>query len=155
MVQLTKNFSLEELLVSSTADAHGIANTPTAEHLAHLRDLLAPGLQLIRDFLGVPVVVLSAYRNPQVNKLVGGVPTSDHPRGYAADIRAAGFSAYGLAKRIEAEMQPGGKLCKLVDQLILETSRHVVHVSFSPRLRGQLLTQKQGAGTPFLSGIVA
>lgn len=154
MAQLTKNFRLEEFLVSSTADARGIANTPTAEHEKRLREVTAPGLQIIRDELGVPIIITSAYRNPQVNRMVGGTPTSDHPNAWAADIRAAGYSAYRLAKAIEAMMQPGGKLHGKVDQLILETSRRIVHVSFSPRARSQLLTQERGAGTPFQGGIV-
>jgi len=153
MVQLTKNFRLEEFLVSSTADARGIANTPTPEHEAHIREVLAPGLQVIRDELGVSILIMSAYRNPQVNHLVGGVPNSDHTEAYAADIRAAGLSAFALAKRVEAMMAPGGKLHGKVDQLILETSRSVVHVSFAPRKRAQILTQRGGPGTPFHPGI--
>lgn len=155
MVQLTKNFSLAEFLVSSTADARGIANTPTEEHERRIREVLAPGLQLIRDALGVAILITSAYRNPEVNRLVGGTPTSDHPQAWAADIRAAGFSAFALAKRIEEMMKPGGVLHGKVDQLILETSRRIVHVSFAPRRRGHKLTQRGGPGTPFEAGIVA
>lgn len=155
MGDLTKNFSLAEFLVSSTADARGIANTPTDEHLRRIHEVLAPGLQEIRDELGVSVLITSAYRNPVVNRLVGGVANSAHPQAYAGDIRAAGLSSYALAKRIEAMMRPGGRLHGKVDQLILETSRRVVHVSFAPRRRGQLLTQRGGAGTPFEAGIVA
>lgn len=155
MGDLTKNFSLAEFLVSSTADARGIANTPTPEHMARIRDVVAPGLQLIRDEIGASITITSAYRNPTVNKLVGGTPTSDHPQAWAADIRAAGLSAYALAKRIEAMMAKGGKLHGKVDQLILETSRRIVHVSFAPRRRAQLLTQRAGAGTPFEAGIKA
>lgn len=155
MGNLTKNFSLEEFLVSSTADARGIANTPTPEHERRIREVVAPGLQLIRDIVGRSVLITSAYRNAQVNRLVGGVPKSDHTEAWAADIRAAGLSAFGLAKVIEAEMEEGGRLHGKVDQLILETSRRIVHVSFAPRLRGQLLTQRGGPGTPFTPGIVA
>jgi zinc D-Ala-D-Ala carboxypeptidase len=154
-MKLTKNFWLSEFLVSSTADAKGIANTPTPEHEQRIRKVLAPGLQIIRDELGVAVTITSAYRNPQVNKLVGGVPNSDHPQAWAADIRAAGLSAFALAKRIAAMMKPGQPLHGKVDQLILETSRRIVHVSFAPRLRGQLLTQRGAAGTAFEQGIVA
>lgn len=155
MVKLTRNFSLEEFLVSSTADARGIANTPTEEHERRIREILAPGLQVIRDELGVAITITSAYRNAKVNKLVGGVPKSDHTEAWAADIRAAGYSAYGLAKRIAEMMEPGGVLAGKVDQLILETSRRIVHVSFAPRCRCQLLTQAGGPGTPFKAGLHA
>jgi len=155
MTRLTKNFRMEEFLVSSTADANGIANTPTATHEKRIREVLAPGLQDIRDALGVAVVITSAYRNPKVNRLVGGTPTSDHPNAWAADIRAAGHSAFGLAKAIEAMMEPGGVIEGRIDQLILETSRRVVHVSFAPRRRGEKKTQRGPAGTAFTPGIVA
>lgn len=155
MGDLTKNFSLDEFLVSSTATARGIANTPTPEHERRIREVVAPGMQLIRDIIGRAIVMTSAYRNQRVNKLVGGVPKSDHTEAWATDSRAAGLSAYSYAKAIEAEMRPGGRLHGRIDQLILETSRSIVHVSFAPRLRGQILTQKRGAGTPFQPGIVA
>lgn len=155
MGNLTKNFSMAEFTVSSTADARGIANDPTPEHERRIRDVVAPGMQLIRDALGVPVIITSAYRNPTVNRLVGGVPNSAHAEAWAVDFRAAGLSSFALAKRLEAMMKPGGVLHGKVDQLILETSRRIVHVSFSPRLRAQLLTQRGGPGTPFEAGIVA
>jgi len=154
MVQLTRNFALEEFLVSSTADARGIANTPTEEHERRIREVLAPGLQDIRDLVERPIIITSAYRNAKVNRLVGGVPNSDHTNAWAADIRAAGLSAFALAQRIRSAMVPGGELHRRIDQLILETSRSIVHVSFSPRRRGEVLTQRSGPGTPFETGLV-
>jgi zinc D-Ala-D-Ala carboxypeptidase len=155
MGDLTKNFSLDEFLVSSTAAAGGIANTPTKEHLRRIRTITAPGIQLVRDLVARAMVLTSGYRNPEVNALVGGVPTSDHAEAYAVDCRAAGLSAFGLARLIAEHMQPGGKLYGKIDQLILETSRSVVHISFAPRRRGQIMTQRGGPGTPFVKGIQA
>lgn len=153
-MQLTKNFQMDEFTVSSTANARGISNKPTPEHETRIKEVLAPGMQLVRDIFGRAVVITSAYRNPFVNKLVGGVPNSDHAEAYAADFRVAGLSSFQVASRLADEMKTGGRLHGKVDQLILETSRSIVHISFAPRKRGQLLTQKRGPGTPFLSGIV-
>lgn len=44
-------------------------------------------LQKLRDFLGEPVVITSAYRCPEHNEKVGGVPGSAHIKGYAVDIK--------------------------------------------------------------------
>lgn len=155
MGDLTANFSLDEFLVSETAVRNGIANTPTDEHLRRIKEVTAPGMQLIRDLVRRSIVMTSCYRNPKVNKLVGGVPNSDHAQGWATDSRAAGITAYTYACIIRDAMKPGGPLHGKIDQLILETSRSIVHVSFSPRLRAQVMTQKKGAGTPFQEGIVA
>lgn len=44
-------------------------------------------LQALRDDLGVPMLVTSAYRSPEHNKRVGGAKNSMHLRGIAFDIR--------------------------------------------------------------------
>lgn len=155
MGDLTANFSLDEFLVSETAARRGISNAPTAEHLRRIKEVTAPGMQIIRDLVGRSVVMTSCYRNPEVNRLVGGVPNSDHAQGWATDSRAAGLSAMAYATIIRDAMKPGGALHGRVDQLILESSRNIVHVSFAPRRRGQVLTQKKGAGTAFEQGLVA
>jgi len=38
-----------------------------------------------------PIVINSGYRSPQLNKKVGGSPTSNHLTGCAVDIRVAGI----------------------------------------------------------------
>ncbi|MFT6772659.1 MAG: zinc D-Ala-D-Ala carboxypeptidase [Paracoccaceae bacterium] len=66
-------------------------------------------LQRLRDALGVPLIITSAYRDPAYNKLRGGVPDSQHKLGHAFDIsvanvrpdalitaaKAAGFTSFG------------------------------------------------------------
>ena len=38
-----------------------------------------------------PIVINSGYRSPELNKKVGGSPTSNHLTGCAVDIRVAGI----------------------------------------------------------------
>jgi len=154
MGDLTKNFSLDEFLVSEKAGELGIRNTPTPQHLQRLKDVTAPGMQIIRDALARSIVITSAYRNPTVNRAVGGPATSAHPQGWAVDSRAAGLSLLEYAKFIEGLMRPGQPLHGKVDQLIYEVGR-TVHVSFDPRARGQVLTQRGGPGSPMAKGILA
>lgn len=124
--QLTKNFTLEELTRSAKADAMGLANWPTADDLPRLR-ATADMLQRVRDTLGVPVVVTSGYRAPAVNKAVGGVTSSDHTKGLAADIVAPSFGKpYKLAKALVPLMETLG-----IRQIILEgiKGKQWVHLS--------------------------
>lgn len=154
MGDITRNFSLDEFLVSETADRLGDKNQPTPDHEANLIDHIEV-MQIIRDLIDRSVVITSGYRNKRVNKAVGGVPNSDHATGNASDSRAAGLSAYAYASIIADHMREGRRLHGLIDQLILETSRKVVHVSTAPRRRGEIMTQRKGPGTPFEAGIVA
>lgn len=154
MGDLTKNFSLKEFLVSSKADELGIANTPTEEHLMRLRTVTAPSIQKIRDLVGASIVITSAYRSPAVNKAVRGVPTSDHPQAWAVDCHAAGMSVLGFARFVRDAMQGSGPLHGMIDQLIYESGRGIVHISFAPRRRAMVLTQRGGPGSPFEAGIV-
>ncbi len=145
--KLTDHFYLDEFLVSDTAEKFGIANTPTAAHLANIKRHLAPGLEKARQALGGrAIVITSAYRNPKINKIVGGTATSAHPLGYAADIRVAGMTHLGAARKLVASDLK-------FDQLILEVSRNVVHISFDPRLRRQVKTQAKGAGSQIVDGL--
>ena len=91
-MKLTKNFSLEELTFSITANNHGINNTPNAEAKAALTRLAVEVLQPIRDAWGKPIKVTSGYRCTRLNTMVGGVNNSQHVLGQAADIQATDFA---------------------------------------------------------------
>lgn len=134
-MQLTKNFHLSELTVTNVK----APNNPTLEEVNRLRALAVNVLQPLRDALGKPVIVNSAYRSPQVNAVVGGVPTSQHSRGEAADILVVGLSPLELARAIRDLNLP-------YDQLIREPTW--VHVSYGPRHRRQLLTMRVMNGKP-------
>lgn len=89
-MQLTPHFSLEEFTLSSAALALGIDNKPTPEHLENLRKL-AHQMEDVRALFDKVIEITSAYRNPQVNAAVGGVPNSAHALGLAADFHVHGF----------------------------------------------------------------
>lgn len=90
-MKLTKNFHLVEFLRSETAARLKIDNTPTPAAQVNLMHL-ARYLQGFRDFVGYPIRITSGYRSPRLNSLVGGVPTSDHIKGLAADFYILGLS---------------------------------------------------------------
>ena len=78
-------FTIKELSKSSTAENLGIDNTPTPEIRAKLNTLIS-ALDKIREQYGKPIFVTSGYRCPELNKAVGGVNSSQHVKGEAADL---------------------------------------------------------------------
>jgi zinc D-Ala-D-Ala carboxypeptidase len=124
--QLTPHFTLSELTASTTGSRLGIDNTPPPEHMAKLV-LTAEMLERVRTLLQCPVIVTSGYRCMKLNVAVGGVTSSDHARGQAADIVAPAFgTAYEVAKKLAPFVSMIG-----VGQLILEgvKGKQWVHVS--------------------------
>lgn len=85
-MNLTQHFTLEELSHSDYADAHGIMNYPGQQAQQNLMMLCVLILEPLRMSLGQPIRINSGYRCKEVNLGVGGVSTSHHLLGLAADI---------------------------------------------------------------------
>lgn len=96
-------FSWRELQTTST----GLNNAPTEDARANLYRLVQTVLDPLREELGVPIRVTSAYRSPRVNAAVGGSSTSRHMLGLAADIKAKGFDARQVVATIDRMQQEG------------------------------------------------
>jgi hypothetical protein len=154
-VNLTQNFTLSEMTKSETALRYGMANDPTATEIENMRVLCEKVLQPVRDYYGMGVKVNSGYRHPLVNAKVGGSTTSDHCKGFAADIEIPGVANADLAEWIKENCD--------FRQLILEfytpgvPDSGWVHVSYDPGdLKKQVLTAtKQNGKTVYLPGLVA
>jgi uncharacterized protein YcbK (DUF882 family) len=133
-VQLSDNFSLEELTHSDLAIRKGINNDPSTDIISNL-GRLAQLLEQVRKMVGRPITVSSGYRCPELNKAVGGQPNSQHMQGCAADIRAMNMTPDQLVKAIiNTDIQ--------FDQLIREFDSWVhISVTNSPQdtPRGQTL----------------
>ena len=138
MTKLSDHFTLGEMTVTST----GLNNQPTTAHFANLKRT-AEHMEKVRAALGKPIKVNSAYRSATVNRKVGGVATSAHCQGYAVDFRIDGMTPLAICRAIIAA---GIKF----DQLIEENGRWT-HISFDPRMRGQVLTMRDGKYTSGLA----
>ena len=108
---LTKNFSYQEMIKSSTADRIGVSNDATREHVINLVNLCNFILQPVRNEFG-PIRINSGYRSPALNKAVGGSKTSQHCNGEAADFESSRISNPELATWVAKNLD--------FDQLILE-----------------------------------
>jgi hypothetical protein len=128
-----KYFTIEELTRSATATTRGIDNTPTPEIKANLERLVDKVLDGLREIYGKPITVNSGYRCPELNKAVGGSKTSDHVKGFAADITGG-------------SKQENEKIFNIIrdnfawTQLINERDFSWVHVSYDPnKIKNQVL----------------
>ena len=84
MIDIT-HFTFKELVKTDT----GIDNIPDNMNVIHNLVRLSEFLQIIRNELHLPIIVNSGYRSKEVNESVGGVSSSYHCKGLAADIKCA------------------------------------------------------------------
>ena len=90
-MNLSPNFTLEELTVSEIAQRKNLDNTPNATETANLVRT-AELLEQVRTLLNKPILVNSAFRSKPVNDAVGSKDSSQHRIGCAADIRVPGMT---------------------------------------------------------------
>ena len=85
-MQLTKNFTRQEIERSNTAKRLGISNEMSEKHLANMTKLLDNIIQPLRESLG-PIRISSGYRGKDLNRAIGGSRKSQHCKGQALDIQ--------------------------------------------------------------------
>ena len=93
-MNITKNFTLEEMISSSSAIKYNIRNIPTADQQRNIVELVVNLLQPLRDAYGKCINVTSGFRCEKLNTRVKGSKTSAHMSGYAADTKAANMKEY-------------------------------------------------------------
>ena len=141
VIKASNNFTVNELLHSDKAVNNGIENLPSPQDLKNLINTVDNLWQPVRDLLGHPMKVTSAYRNSKVNKLVGSGGGSAHLVGYAMDFRCPDFgSTSEIVKFLAKELPKRGIK---FDQLILEyrnSPKSWVHLAWKNQ-RGQQRSQ--------------
>ena len=120
-----KYFTVSELIRSDTAQQKGIDNTPPPAIKVKLTSLINNLLDPIREVWGSPISVNSGYRCPVLNKAVGGVSTSQHQKGEAADITVGSPE---LNRQLFDLIATGDFD---FDQLIDESHYSWIHISFA------------------------
>ena len=134
-MNLSEHFSLAELTKTSV----NIANVPNAAQVENLRRLCR-WLERLRSRWNErygegddPLIVNSAYRSAEVNRAVGGVPTSNHLTGCAADIRVCGLEQLIRYATILLDISDESK--EDFDELLLERNkagRYWLHFAVRP-----------------------
>ena len=135
-MNLSEHLTLAELTKTKT----GIENVPNEEQVNNLKRLCGWLEQLRRRWNNLygdgddPIIINSGFRSPEVNKAVGGVPTSNHLTGCAVDIRCIG---------IEQAIRYASLLLDIsdlnnedFDELLIERKAHVYWIHFAVKPRG-------------------
>lgn len=140
MQKLSKNFSLNELTYSSTANYHKVDNSLDRWELENLKKLCHDILQPIRDKYGKSIFINSGYRNPIVNRLVKGSTSSQHLKGEAADITVGSKEGNKKLFDLIVQMIEDGEI--KVGQLLDEKNYSWLHISLPCKKVNQILHLK-------------
>lgn len=147
MGTISRSFSWSEFEATSHAAElarKGVRNViPSFEVRDSVLALVRRVLQPLRDKYGKPMKVNSGYRCKELNEIVGGVPTSQHRLGEAADIHTGSpLETFRLAHLAKSTPEIWAE----IDQLICyDTFVHISHKRVGTQ-RHQLLFNKSYTG---------
>ncbi len=137
--KLSEHFSLGELCKTSHKTADG--NIPSHMAIENLRRICEDWLEDLRysnnTLYGnkdLPIIINSGYRSPEVNKLAGGSPSSNHLTGCAVDIRCEGIEQALRYANILMDIADGTK--RDFDEILIERSkqgRYWIHFAVRPK----------------------
>ena len=140
-MQLSKNFTLEEMEKSSTGIRLGIKNKAGSGEIKNLGDICHEILEKCRaKFDDKAVRITSGFRSEELCEAIGSKKTSQHAKGQAVDFEIAGIPNIKIAYWLQNNVD--------FDQLILEFYNSEdpaggwVHISYNEKgnNRKQVLT---------------
>ena len=124
---LRERYNKRYCLSSRLSEAHGLSSRPNAVSGEISVD---PSTTLGmtndntqgRDDNTHPIIINSGYRSPQLNRKVGGVPTSNHLTGCAVDIRVYGKEQ--LLRYATILLDYADETNQVFDELLIEKGSH-------------------------------
>ena len=142
-MKLSEHFTLGE--VTKTSYKTEDQNIPSRVAIENLKNLCENWLEDLRysyytlshkrDSPHCEMLIInSGYRSPEVNKLAGGSPTSNHLTGCAVDIHVEGFEQAVRYASILLDISEGTK--RDFDELYIERNKagsYWIHFAVRPR----------------------
>jgi hypothetical protein len=143
MLRISPNFYWEEATVTSQ---RGLDNTPPMVVIPSLVMVFNEQMEQIRELLGCPIHINSAFRSLEVNTAVGGAATSQHMKGQAVDWTP--MKEVGLKEAYDAILASD----IVFDQLIYEFGSwiHVSRPGFGDDPRRSILMIGKWTGNKYL-----
>jgi len=124
-MNLSENFTLEELIFSQTALRKNIPNNPNASQIDNLQELCIKVLQPIRSYFKKPLIISSGFRSAELCIAIGSKITSQHTEGKASDFKVSSLTNTEVADWIINNISS-------YDQLILEFGDDGwIHISYN------------------------
>jgi zinc D-Ala-D-Ala carboxypeptidase len=150
-MQLTTNFSLEELCRSESAKRLGISNAPNATETEALKLLAENILQPLRNHFG-PISISSGFRSQALNAATpGSAKNSQHSKGEAADIDMDNIKTNVTNAMVFDYIHKFMNYDQLIWEYGTDTNPDWVHVSFSAagtQRKQALRCKRNAAGQP-------
>ena len=97
--RLSKNFKKSEFKCRDGTEVPD-------ELMDNLRELVE-NLQIIRDHINKPMLIISGYRTPKYNRRIGGAKRSQHMKAKAADIVVRGVKPQEMREVIVSLIKEG------------------------------------------------
>ena len=101
---------------------HSILGQAKRQSRAKNADITSSRISNSTEQRSLPIIINSGYRSPQLNKKIGGAPSSNHLTGCAADIRVSGMEQALRYATILLDYADESK--QDFDELLIERNRY-------------------------------
>jgi len=132
-MRLSPHFTLAEFAVSALHP--DLVRPVPAQFQTYARLLTVLALQPLREAMDRPIKILSGYRAPELNNVIGGAPASQHTLAQAVDVTAHDPEAL-MRWLVEHPLRGIG-------QVVYYPTRQFVHLA--------LVSAKYSSFAPFVS----
>ena len=146
MTQLSKHFSLKEMIKSGTAARLNLDNTPNEEQIENLKALCENILEPLREYYeSRPIMVSSGFRSEKLSEAIGSSSRSAHCQGMAVDFEIPGFDNKQVAAHIKNNFDFDQLISEYYEEGVADSGW--IHVSYKrdgSNRKQSLIKDKEG-----------
>ena len=145
-MQLSKHFSLEEMIKSSTALRMGIDNIPNEEQIENLKAICENILEPLREYYeSRPITITSGFRSPELSEAIKSSRQFQHCKGEACDFEIAGFDNRQVASHIKNNFDFDQLISEYYEEGVADSGWiHVAYKRDGSNRKQSLIKDKEG-----------